>query len=141
ILSNAEFGMRSPEFNSAIRNPHPAFRMVILSLDRKELYHRIEERVEKMFNEGLVEEVERLLAHPQGLGRQAREALGYAEVIEHLEGKLTLSEVKGLVKRNTRRFAKRQMTWFRSFKEARWLEVKDEGPEETAKRAIEILCS
>lgn len=137
--SNAEFGMRNSEFNSTIHNPHSTFRMVILSLDRKELYRRIEERVERMFQEGLVEEVGRLLAQPQGLGRQAREALGYAEVIEHLEGKMTLSEARELIKKNTRRFAKRQMTWFRGFRGAKWLEIKEEGPEEVAKRAVEIL--
>lgn len=117
----------------------PATLMVILSLDRRELYQRIEERVERMFQEGLVEEVRRLMAHPLGLGRQAREALGYAEVTEYLEGKTTLSEAKELIKRNTRRFAKRQMTWFRSFTGAVWLEIKEEGPEEAAKRAMEIL--
>lgn len=117
----------------------PATLMVILSLDRRELYQRIEERVERMFQEGLVEEVRRLMAHPLGLGRQAREALGYAEVTEYLEGKTTLSEAKELIKRNTRRFAKRQMTWFRSFTGAVWLEIKEEGAEEAAKRAIEIL--
>lgn len=117
----------------------PATLIVILSMDRRELYQRIEERVERMFQEGLVEEVRRLTAHPLGLGRQAREALGYAEVIEYLGGKMTLSEAKGLVKRNTRRFAKRQMTWFRSFTGAVRLEIKEEGPEEAAKRAMEIL--
>jgi len=74
-----------------------------------------------------------------GLGRQAREALGYAEVIEYLGGRMTLSEAKGLVKRNTRRFAKRQMTWFRSFTGAVRLEIEEEGSEEAAKRAMEIL--
>lgn len=118
---------------------HSASSMVILSLDRRELYQRIEERVERMFQEGLVEEVRRLMAHPLGLGRQAREALGYAEVTEYLEGKMTLSETKGLIKRNTRRFAKRQMTWFRSFTGAVWLEIKEEGSEEAAKRVMEIL--
>src|SRR3990172_1031126 len=117
----------------------PATLMVILSLDRRELYQRIEERVERMFQEGLVEEVRRLTAHPLGLGRQAREALGYAEVIEYLGGRMTLSEAKGLVKRNTRRFAKRQMTWFRSFTGAVRLEIEEEGSEEAAKRAMEIL--
>lgn len=117
----------------------PAECMVILYLDRKELYKRIEERVEKMFQEGLIDEVRRLISHPLGLGRQAREALGYAEVIAYLEGKMTLSGAKELVKKNTRHLAKRQMTWFRSFKEARWLEVKEEEPKEVAKRAIEFL--
>lgn len=137
-----EWGMRGAECgirNSELRTSHSASRMVILSLDRRELYQRIEERVERMFQEGLVEEVRRLTAHPLGLGRQAREALGYAEVIEYLGGKMTLSEAKGLVKRNTRRFAKRQMTWFRSFTGAVWLEIKEEGSEEAAKRAMEIL--
>jgi tRNA dimethylallyltransferase len=129
--------------NSEIRNPDSEFCMVILSLDRKELYRRIEERVERMFEEGLVEEVRRLLSHPPGLGRQAREALGYAEVIEYLEGRLTLEGAKELVKKNTRHFAKRQMTWFRGFVRAgwaKWLEVKEgDRPGEVAERATGLL--
>ncbi len=132
----AECGMR----NSELRTPHAAFLMVVLSLERRQLYQRIDERVERMFKEGLVEEVKQLLTHPLGLGRQAREALGYAEVIEYLEGKLGLPEVKELIKKNTRRFAKRQLTWFRGFKEAVWLEIKgEEEPETIAERAMRIL--
>ncbi len=119
----------------------PTYRMVILSMDRRALYRRIEERVERMFEDGLVEEVRRLLAHHMGLSRQAREALGYAEVIEYLEGKRSLSDTKELIKRNTRRFAKRQMTWFRSFVRrgrAGLIEMR-EGIEEVAKRVTEVL--
>ncbi len=115
-------------------------KIVVLSMDRKELYRRIEERVEGMFQQGLVEEVQRLREHPLGLGRQAREALGYAEVLEYLEGRLSLPEAKELIKRNSRRFAKRQLTWFRSFKGAKWLEVTG-GAEETAKRVQEVFYS
>ncbi len=89
---------------------------------------------------GLVEEVERLLGRPDKPGKQAREALGYKEVIEHLEGKLSADEMRDKIKQNTRRFAKRQMTWFRSFCRVNWLAV-DEGEdaESVSRRAQKIL--
>ena len=72
-----------------------------------------------MFAAGLVAEVRRLLAGPHGLSRTAGQAVGYREVIEHLEGRRTLSETIELVKMHTRQLAKRQGTWFRSLSECR----------------------
>ncbi|MBI3268684.1 MAG: tRNA (adenosine(37)-N6)-dimethylallyltransferase MiaA [Planctomycetes bacterium] len=88
------------------------------SLDR-----RIHERVERMFTQGLVEEVRGLLADPRGLGREAAQALGYREVVEHLHGVRPLPETVALVAQRTRRFARRQMTWFRSFPDVHWLDL------------------
>ncbi len=114
--------------------------LIALYRRRKNLHRRIEERVDRMLELGLVAEVERLLSKPDKPGKQAREALGYKEVIEHLEGKLGADEMRDKIKQNTRRFAKRQMTWFRSFYRVNWLAV-DEGEDakSVARRAQEVL--
>lgn len=72
-----------------------------------------------MFQQGLVDEVRSLLARERPLGRTASQAVGYREVIEHLQGGLGLEETIERVKTHTRQFAKRQWTWFRSLSECR----------------------
>jgi tRNA dimethylallyltransferase len=81
-----------------------------LDLPREELYRRIDARVEGMFAAGLVEEVKTL---PRPLSREASQALGYKEVLQHLAGRASLAETIALVQRRTRNFAKRQLSWFR----------------------------
>src|SRR3990167_837365 len=107
------------QYKKARRNYR--FKIVCITREREDIYRRIGERVETMFDNGLVDEVQSLLDNPEGLSRQAGQALGYKEVIQYLEGRLTLSDAKELVKLNTRRFSKRQMTWFRSFPDVQWL--------------------
>jgi tRNA dimethylallyltransferase len=89
-----------------------------LDLPRQELYRRIDERVRAMFEAGLVEEVEALRRLPQPLGREAAQAVGYREVLAHLEGGIGLEETIARIQRRTRQFAKRQLTWFRHLPEA-----------------------
>ncbi|MFQ5863126.1 MAG: tRNA (adenosine(37)-N6)-dimethylallyltransferase MiaA [Candidatus Brocadiales bacterium] len=114
--------------------------LVTLSRSRDNLHRRIEERVDKMLKQGLVEEVKRLLSLPKGLGKQAREALGYKEAIAYLDGGLSADEMRDEIKRNTKRFAKRQMTWFRSFSRANWLVINEgEDTESVSKRVQEVL--
>jgi len=116
------------------------FKIICISREREDIYRRIGERVEIMFDNGLVDEVRSLLDNPEGLSRQARQALGYKEVIQYLEDGLTLDDTKEMVKLNTRRFSKRQMTWFRSFPDVQWLEAEeDEGPESISQRVITLL--
>ena len=116
------------------------FKILCISREREDIYRRIGERVETMFDNGLVDEVRSLLDNPEGLSRQARQALGYKEVIQYLEDGLTLDDTKEMVKLNTRRFSKRQMTWFRSFPDVQWLEAEeDEGPESISQRVITLL--
>ena len=98
-------------------------RIAGIAWDRQALYGRIELRVDRMFAGGLVEEVRGLVARYGRLGRGASQALGYREVLAHLAGKTDLAETIALVKRNTRRMAKRQLTWFRSFGQIRWFEM------------------
>jgi tRNA dimethylallyltransferase len=76
-----------------------------------------------MFAAGLVDETRELIARPLPLGRTARQAVGYREVIEHLSGQRSLPETIELVKLRTRQFAKRQATWFRSLSECRFVEM------------------
>ena len=101
------------------------FKIICIAREKEDRYRRIDGRVEAMFEKGLVDEVKSLLDNSHGLSRQARQALGYKEVIRYLEGECTLSEVKEMIKLNTRRFSKRQMTWFRSFPNVCWLEAKE----------------
>jgi tRNA dimethylallyltransferase len=93
----------------------------VLNRKRKELYKRIDERVEEMFNRGVVEEVKRL--RRQKISQTAKAALGYDEIDDYIKGKSNLERTKELVKRNTRHYAKRQLTWFRKEQNARWLEL------------------
>lgn len=99
--------------------------MVGLTMQREKLYQRINDRVDQMMEEGLVEEVEGLL--DQGIPESAKalQAIGYKEIIDYLKGEQTKDKAIELLKRNTRRFAKRQLTWFRRVKEIQWFDVTD----------------
>jgi tRNA dimethylallyltransferase len=92
-----------------------------LKIERSELYRNIDKRVEEMFRKGIVQEVCRLSR--MKLSQTAKMALGYNEVLGYLNGKRSLEEAKELLKRNTRHFAKRQMSWFRADKRIEWLDV------------------
>ena len=95
----------------------------VLDWPREELYRRIDRRVEAMFAAGLVDEVRQLLTSGKRLSRTARQALGYREVLEYLDGRCELAETVDLVKTRTRQFARRQLTWFRSLSECRWVKM------------------
>ena len=98
-------------------------RIAGLAWDRAVLYRRIDQRVERMFAAGLVDEVRGLLEKHGPLGREASQALGYREVLAYLAAGTDLAATVSLVKRNTRRMAKRQLTWFRSFRRIQWFEM------------------
>ena len=94
-----------------------------LARAREELYRFIDTRVETMLEAGLVEEVKQLVEEGFGKASVLRDSLGYQEVLAYLEGSLTYIEAVHLIKRNTRRFAKRQMTWFRKDKDIIWWDI------------------
>lgn len=100
-------------------------RMIGLTRPRALLYQRINERVDQMFSDGLIEECRRLMELP--LSRTAGQALGYKEVFGYLQGKSSLEEAIRLVKRNSRRYAKRQLTWFRREPRLEWLRLEEEN--------------
>ncbi len=97
----------------------------VLNTDRKTLYERIDRRVDAMAEAGLVEEVRKLKA--MGCTRQmvSMQGLGYKEILDYLEGRCTLEEALYVLKRDTRHFAKRQLTWFRRERQVRWLNLPD----------------
>jgi len=122
----------------------PLDNWTVIGLRRKkaDANHRINMRVKKMFETGLVDEVKALLAEDKPLSQQARCAIGYAEVIDYLNGKITLEDTIELVKKNTRRFAKSQRTWFKTFRDVNWLDVaEDESSERILERTMEVLAS
>src|SRR3989338_2703170 len=90
----------------------------ILNRDREELYARINERVEEMFRRGVIDEVKKL--RRLKLSKTAKAVLGFRELMSYIKGDLSLEEAKELIKMNTRRYAKRQLTWFRREKDAAW---------------------
>jgi len=96
-----------------------------LELARPSLVRRIEERVDRMFAAGLVEEVERLLARGVPAGAPAFKGLGYKQVLSFLRNEIGLDEARDLAKRETRRYAKRQMTWFRKMSGVAWFSPED----------------
>lgn len=97
--------------------------MVGLVRDRDALYERIERRCDAMVREGLVEETRRLLERGYERALTARQALGYKEVVEHLRGRCSLEDAVEAIKRNTRRYAKRQLTWFRADPRIEWIDL------------------
>ena len=115
-------------------------RLIALRRSVEETNHRINQRVKRMIDAGLIAEVESLLTEPEPLSPQAAQALGYAEIIAHLQGKRPLAEAVERIKINTRRFAKGQRTWFRSFAGVRWLDVtENETAKSLADRVLEDI--
>ena len=99
----------------------------ILQRPREELVKRIDQRVEKMFQRGLVEETESLLKNGLEENRTAMQAIGYRQVVEYLHGQGSLEETKEKIKIRTRQFSKRQGTWFRGqFSYGRWIEAQED---------------
>ncbi len=108
------------------RQPHAkaGFPYVFIGLERQRdaLYERINQRTEYMIKAGLVDEV-RMLQEAGYAECKALETVGYAEILDYLRGKVHFEEAVERIKRNTRRYAKRQMTWFRKEQELRWLHI------------------
>ena len=96
-----------------------------LNWDRKVLYKNIENRVDEMIKSGLVKEVEKIIANGYNKKLNSLNTVGYKEIISYLDGEITLDRAVELIKRNTRRFAKRQMTWFRKDERIKWFDVND----------------
>ncbi|KUK80920.1 MAG: tRNA dimethylallyltransferase [Pelotomaculum thermopropionicum] len=98
-----------------------------LFMEREKLYRRIEQRVDKMINLGLIEEVRGLLQRGYHKELKSMRGLGYKEISAFLAGESSLEQAVGLLKRNTRRFAKRQLTWFRRDDRIKWFDIEEYG--------------
>jgi len=113
--------------------------LVGLTMDRTELNRRIETRVDVQIAAGLVEEVRRLLDAGYAHDLPAMQGLGYKEIIAYIDGRISLEEATRILKRNTRRFAKRQLTWFRQDSRIRWISVEKMSSEEVAEQIQSML--
>ena len=100
------------------------YKIYALSWDREKLYERINKRVDIMLEQGLIEEVKNVYNKYEKFPT-AMQGLGYKEVVEYLEGKTSKEEMIDKIKQETRRYAKRQLTWFRKNKQTVWLDAQD----------------
>lgn len=103
------------------------FAYFVLNDERSRLYERIDLRVDKMLEDGLIEEVTRLKKMGYTKDMVSMQGLGYKEILDYLDGNLTLDEAVYILKRDTRHFAKRQLTWFRREKEVLWIDKEEYG--------------
>jgi tRNA dimethylallyltransferase len=116
------------------------WKIIGLRRDKQVESKRINARVKRMIDDGLVEEVRSLLKEDKPLSSQARCAIGYAEIIDYLDGKTNLEDAIDLIKKNTRFLAKHQRTWFKTFKEVKWLDVGEEQTtEQIFQQVIKLL--
>ena len=106
--------------------------------DREQLYARIDERVDLMVEQGLLAEIRDLLEAGVSRDCQALQAIGYKEFLPYLAGEIELDEAIDLVKRNSRRYAKRQYTWFKRNQQIHWIDVDRENSLERAKYILKL---
>ena len=118
--------------------PDWSLRLIGLKRDRVELYKRIDQRVDQMIDLGLVEEVRRLLDLGYNEETHALKTFGYAEILDYIKGLLPLQEAVNKIRRQTRRYAKRQLTWFRNREEILWIEI---SPDESASTTCDHLLA
>lgn len=121
--------------------PRPDVLVIGLDWPAEAINRRINARVRRMMEAGLLDEVRRL-HDANELGEQAREALGYKQVIDHLEGRCSLDEAVEQIKIRTRRFAKQQRTWFRHFRRlprSRWIEAQDLAAQDIVDKSLAFI--
>ena len=125
-------GEKISEHNEREAEKEPAYNFCyfVLNDERSVLYERIEKRVDMMLEAGLEAEVKRLLEQGCTRAMVAMQGLGYKEMIDYLEGRITLEEAIYIIKRDTRHFAKRQITWFKREKEVIWVNKPEFGYED-----------
>ena len=97
--------------------------IIVLNRDREILYDRINKRVDIMMENGLVEEVKNLLNMGYDKNLISMQGIGYKEIVKYLEGEYTLEEAIEIIKRDSRRYAKRQITWFKRYKDSKWFDL------------------
>lgn len=125
-IEAARSGNRIPDFDKSFV-PYSSYspKMIALTRDREELYDRINRRVEILFDKGLVDEL--VFLKKMGLSPDdiSMKGIGYKEVLGYLDGRYSLEETKELVKKNTRHYAKRQLTWLRRYKDIRFFNLSE----------------
>ena len=127
--------------NAAEREKESPYRFayVVLNRNREELYRRIDLRVDQMMEAGLLEEVKTLREKGYDRSLVSMQGLGYKELLAYLDGECTLEEAIYILKRDTRHFAKRQLTWFKRERDTDWLSLDGKTDEEALADLTEIL--
>lgn len=122
-------GERISEHNKREREKKSPYDFLyfVVNTDRDLLYQRIDKRVDDMVEQGLVDEVKKLKDSGCTKDMVSMQGLGYKEILDYLQGEYSLEEALYLLKRDTRHFAKRQITWFKREKDVRWLNLPDYG--------------
>lgn len=106
------------------KNPSKySFMIFGLRMDREKLYERINQRVDLMLEKGLVQEVKKLIEMGYDKSTIAMQGIGYKEILSYLRGEITLDEAVYVLKRDTRHYAKRQLTWFNRMKDVTWIDI------------------
>ena len=112
-----------------------------LMRDRDKLYERINLRVDMMFDAGLIEEVEQLIKSGVNPDCQAFKGIGYKEVVDYINGNITLDECRDLIKKNTRHFAKRQITWYKRMPYIEWIHIDSNTSKDFIfNKAMDLIC-
>jgi len=132
-------GVKFSELNTDIRKKSNKYDCILigLSMERKVLYERINQRVDEMLSKGLVDEVNSLIKKGYRKNLVSMRGIGYKEIIEYLEGNTDYEEAVNTLKQNTRRFAKRQYTWFLKDENVKWFSV--DNPSEIDKTLDSII--
>ncbi|HOS31928.1 MAG TPA: tRNA (adenosine(37)-N6)-dimethylallyltransferase MiaA [Spirochaetota bacterium] len=134
-----ETGKKYSDYLSLSNNKNSInYVIIVLNIERKILYDRINQRVLNMIDNGLVEEVKKVLSLGYKKTDPGMKGIGYKEIIEYLEGSRSLDDAISEICKNSRRYAKRQLTWFRSVSEALWVDNLDQSK---AVRQIKELLS
>ncbi len=125
-------GTQISEHNQRMRQKEAVYNSAcfVLTMDRAKLYERIDARVDEMMEDGLYEEVKALYDAGYRRGITSMQGLGYKEILDAIEGITTLDEAVEILKRDTRHFAKRQLTWFGRERDILWLSKDEPGGEE-----------
>lgn len=138
-----ETGETITEHNRKTQMIPPRYSPIWLGLDfeqRKDLYDRIDLRVSMMLEQGLIREIQELLSTGISAKCTAMQAIGYKEFVDALDGKTTIEEAANLVRQSSRRYAKRQLTWFRRNQNMHWLVRKSNEPgDEILRKARQVL--
>jgi len=139
IFQQTGQAMSEQENNWQQPNEKYRFCLIGLTLERSILYERINARVDRMFEQGLAEEVENLKKQGLNSKHQSMQGIGYKEILDALEGQYSLDEAKEKIKQGSRRYAKRQMTWFKKEQGINWLDITNKNTDDITKEAQEII--
>ena len=118
-----ELGSKLESMDKLEPNTKYDFKINIVNMEREWLYTRINRRVDKLMEEGLLKEVKHLLSMGYNSETPAMKGIGYKELLLYLDGKAKLEEAVNNIKTNTRHYAKRQLTWFKRYENAHWIEI------------------